>query len=57
MGTGSDGGHPEDFEVDLEKHTARHLPCGTTFSFYGYENLDDLAGPTNISKFDSSPWD
>jgi hypothetical protein len=25
---------PEDFEVDLEKRTARHRRCGTTFLFY-----------------------
>lgn len=46
---------PEDFEIDLEKRTARHRLCGTTFLFYNYETLDGLR-PHLVPGHDSSEW-
>lgn len=48
-------GTPEDFEINLEKRTARHRLCGTTFLFYNYETLDGLR-PHLLSSHDSSEW-
>ena len=45
---------PEDFEVDLEKRTARHRVCGTTFLFYNYETLDGLR--PHLLAGDSPEW-
>lgn len=46
----------EDFEVDLEKRTARHRVCGTTFLFYNYETLDGLRPHLLAGESPEWPW-